>query len=131
MKKIISIFFLIALSSCSNENKNVDVSIAEYSKQVVVMNGVIDKILEEKDPKKMYKMADAVEASRVVACKPVLDECNLYYKLINKVVAYTKEGNLSDNDRMELYKMRNEFQEEVRKGELKIREIWKNKINTK
>jgi hypothetical protein len=120
----------ILLISCTKtvETKNLP-TIAEYSKQVVVMNGVINKILDEKDPKKMYTMAQAVEATRVVDCKPVGEECNSYYKLINKVVNFTKEGSLTDDQRMHLYKMRNDFQTEVQSSELKIRELLKEKIN--
>lgn len=129
MKTIKIILMITLIGACSKTPENPTVSIAEYSKQVVVMNGVIDKILAEQDPKKMNQMADAVEATRVVACKPVLEECNLYYKIINKVVLLTKEGNITSDQRMELFKMRNEFQEEIRKGEAKIREIWRLKIN--
>lgn len=129
MKTTKLILLIAFLYSCNKTPDTPEVSIAEYSKQVVVMNGVVDKILAEQDPKKMYQMADAVEATRVVACKPVLEECNLYYKIINKVVLFTKEGNITPDQRMELFKMRNEFQEEIRKGESKIREIWRTKIN--
>ncbi len=129
MKNLIFISSLIFFSCTKKEETKNLPTIAEYSKQVVVMNGVINKILDEKDPKKMYTMAQAVEATRVVDCKPVGEECNSYYKLVNKVVNFTKEGSLTDDQRMHLFKMRNDFQADVQSSELKIRELFKEKIN--
>jgi uncharacterized lipoprotein YajG len=129
MKKINLLILFLLLTACTKTPETPIVTIANYSEQVVVMNGVVTKILDEKDPKIMYQMANAIESSRAVACKPVGEECNLYYQIINKVVSMTKEGKITDDQRMELFKMKNEFQEEVRKGELKIRELWKAKIS--
>ena len=129
MKKINLLILFLLLTACTKTPEAPIVSIADYSQQAVVMNGVVTKILDEKDPKKMYQMANAIESSRAVACKPVGEECNLYYELINKVVSMTKEGNITDDQRMELFKMKNEFQAEIQRDEIKIREQWKAKIS--
>jgi hypothetical protein len=125
-KHLILVFILFY--SCSKKVEKPVVSIQEYSKQLVVMNGVVNKILNEPDPKRMFIMADSIESARAVSCIPIAEECNLYYKIINKIVNFTREGKLTADQKMELFKMRNEFQEEIKADELKIRAIWKEYI---
>lgn len=128
---LLSCVLSFTLIGCNKTPEQPPLSIADYSKQVVVMNGVIDKILNEKDPKVMFKMADSIESARAVNCIPVGEECNSYYKVINKVTNFTKEGTITNEQRMELFKMQADFQKDIRDGERKIREIWRDKLNAK
>lgn len=130
MKNIIYLFLILNLFSCNKKEEKPVVSISQFSRQVVVMNGVVNKILNEQDPKKMYHMADAIESSRAVDCIPVGEECNSYYKLINKVVNYTKEGSITNDQRMELFKLQNQFNSDVKVSENKLKEMWKSQLNT-
>jgi hypothetical protein len=132
MKKIIYAY-LITLSffiGCKSESERPSVTVGQFSKQSIVMIGVINKILSEPDPKKMFAMAQAIESSRAVNCIPVKDECNKYYEIINKVVNLTKEGKLIGDDKLILFKMNNEFNKSLKESEMKLQNDWKTYINS-
>ena len=132
MNKLTIIFFILLtqLTACNKTIEKPPISIDQYSRQLIVMDGVINKILNETDPKKMNAMADAIESARAVSCIPIGDECNSYYKLINKTVKLTKDGTLTNDQRMELFKLQNDYQADVKKSEVKIKELWKVYIQT-
>jgi hypothetical protein len=133
MKKIFILIVLLIVASCSNstkENEKPPVTVGEYSKQSVVMNGVINKILNEPDPKKMFTMADSIESTRAVSCIPIGEECNSYYKLINKVVNFTRSGSITNDQRAELFKLYNDFHSEIIKSEKDVQARWKKYITT-
>lgn len=118
LKKIlISLMTLTLLLGCISQDEKPKISISQYAKQVTEMNIVIDKLMNEPNPKTLHDMAFGVESTRVVLCDPIGDECNLYYKLINKMVFVTNDGELSDNDKVLLEKMKNELQSEIKRTE--------------
>ncbi len=118
LKKIlISLMTLTLLLGCVSQDEKPKISISQYAKQVTEMNIVIDKLMNEPNPKTLHDMAFGVESTRVVLCDPIGDECNLYYKLINKMVFVTNDGELSDNDKVLLEKMKNELQSEIKRTE--------------
>lgn len=118
------LLFLIFLVGCLPGATKPKVSISQYAKQVAEMNHVIQKLMNEPDPKVMHDMAFGVESARMVLCDPIGEECNLYYKLINKMVNVTNDGELSEADRKLLLQMNNELQDEIKRTEAIIIKDW-------
>ena len=126
-------FVLLALLLMSSCNKTVEkpaLTIGQYSKQVVQINEVINKLMNEQDVKVMNYMADGVEATRAIPCDAVGEECNVYYEFLNKIVDLTKDGELSEADRAILVDMQKKLQIEMQKSEAKIEQQWKDYINS-
>ncbi len=125
MKLFLSILTLFILSSCLMEAEKPKMPVQKFAKQVVEMNTVVTKLMNEKDPKVLHDMGFGVESTRVVLCDPVGNECNLYYKLINKMVFVTNDGVISEEDRQLLTKMNNDLQDEIKKSEAIVIKDWK------
>lgn len=123
-KLMVTVVFLTLLVSCKQSAEKPMISIGQYAKQVTEMNTVITKLMQETNPKVMHDMAFGVESTRVVLCDPIGEECNLYYKLINKMVYVTNDGVLSPEDRELLVKMNNELQDEIKRTEAIIIKDW-------
>lgn len=119
-----------SLYSCSKTPEKPAVTIGQYSKQVVQINEVVNKLMNEPDVKVMNYMADGVEATRAIPCDAVGEECNAYYEFLNKVVDLTKDNELSDADRKELVELQAKLQKELQKSDVKIQQEWKVYINS-
>lgn len=130
MKINILLLFTLFYTSCSQKLEKPNISVGQYSKQSTVMTGVVQKIMDEPDPKIMHTMARNIEESRAVSCIPVKDECDEYYKLLNEIVKVTHEGKLSIEDRTVVNKMFNDFKNSLVTAEKKVQEDWKNYINS-
>ena len=115
---------LTVLLGCSPEVSKPKVSISQYAKQVAEMNHVIQKLMNEPDAKVMHDMAFGVESARMVLCDPIGEECNLYYKLINKMINLTNDDELSEADRNLLLKMNNQLQDEIKRTEAIVIKEW-------
>lgn len=129
--KVLGLILIIAILvfSCTKSVEKPAVSIGHYSKQVVQINEVVNKLINEPDVKVMYNMAYGVEATRAIACDAVGEECNAYYEFINKVVDLTKDGELSDKDREILLDYQHKVQKELKNSDVKIQQQWKEYIN--
>ena len=130
MSKFLIIISIVIVTSCSKSVEKPAVTIGHYSKQVVQINEVVKKLLNEPDVKVMRYMADGVEATRAIGCDAVGEECNAYYELINKIVDLTKDNDLSVADREILTKLDEKLQVELKKSEAKIQAQWKEYINS-
>jgi hypothetical protein len=130
MKKILVTLIMVFAFSCSKTIEKPAVTIGHYSKQVVQINEVVNKLMNEPDVKVMNFMADGLEATRAIGCDAVGEECNAYYELINKIVDLTKDKELSVPDREILTKMQAKLQVELKKSEVKIQQQWKDYINS-
>lgn len=130
MNKILVSFLMLITLACSKSVEKPAVTIGHYSKQVVQINEVIKKLMNEPDVKVMRFMADGVESTRAIGCDAVGEECNAYYELINKIVDLTKDGELSVADREILTKLDAKLQAELKKSEVKIQAQWKEYINS-
>ena len=115
---------LTVLLGCMAELSKPKVSITQYAKQVAEMNHVVQKLMNEPDAKVMHDMAFGVESARMVLCDPIGEECNLYYKLINKMVNLTNDGELSEADRNLLFQMNNQLQDEIKRTEAIVIKDW-------
>jgi hypothetical protein len=134
MNKFFWLFLFLStafLSSCSNKVEKPAVTIGHYSKQVVQINEVVNKLMQEPNVKVMNMMASGVEETRAIGCDAIGEECNAYYELINKIVDLTKDGELSIPDREILTKMQTHLQTELKNSEIKIQNDWKEYINSK
>lgn len=120
----IRVLLLIFLVGCLPNAHKPKISIAQYAKQVTEMNAVVTKLMNEPNPKVMHDMAFGVESTRAVLCDPVGEECNLYYKLINKMVYVTNDGVLSEEDKVLLTKMNNDLQDEIKRTEAIVIKEW-------
>lgn len=129
LKYILALSLVFSFISCSNKIEKPLVTIQKFSFQKVQMNEVLNKLMNEKDVKVMYMMADGIESTRAVDCSPIGEECNLYYGIINKVVNLTRDNELSDDDRKVLLEMHNAFNSEMKSSELKLKQQWKDFIN--
>lgn len=129
MKSLFLLLFLALSFSCSKSVEKPAVTIGHYSKQVVQINEVVNKLMNEPDVKVMNFMADGVEATRAIGCDAVGEECNAYYEFINKVVDVTKDGELSEKDRELLVQMQNKVRAELQKSDVIIQNQWKGYIN--
>lgn len=131
MKSLIAILALSVFSfSCAKKIEKPAVTIGHYSKQVVQIVEVVNKLMNEKDVKVMNFMADGVESTRAIGCDAVGEECNAYYEFINKVVDVTKDGELSEKDRELLLQYRARVFAELKKSDIKIQQQWKDYINS-
>lgn len=130
MKRVLLLSLVtMSLYSCSKSVEKPAISIGQYSKQVVQINEVVNKLMNEPDVKVMNYMADGVEATRAIPCDAVGEECNAYYEFLNKVVDVTKDNELSEADRKVLIDMQKKLQVELQKSEVKIQKEWKDYIN--
>lgn len=129
MKSLFLIMVLAFSFSCTKSVEKPAVTIGHYSKQVVQINEVVNKLMSEPDIKVMNFMADGVEATRAIGCDAVGEECNAYYEFINKVVDVTKDGELSEKDRELLVQMQNKVRLELQKSDVIIQNQWKDYIN--
>ncbi len=130
MKNILLIAVLsILVFACSKGVEKPAVSISHYSQQVVQINEIVNKLMNESDVKVMNFMADGVEATRAIGCDAVGEECNAYYEFLNKVVFVTKDGELSEADRALLVEYKTKLTTELKKSEIKIQNDWKTYIN--
>lgn len=115
--------------ACSKSTSKPSVSIAHYGQQTFQINEAIKKLMEEPDVKTMKIMAEGLEATRAIGCDAVGEECNLYYGLLNKMVDLTKDGELNQEERTVLLKIKKELDLELKRSEIKNQNDWKNYIN--
>lgn len=131
MRRPLIILALAVMSfSCAKKIEKPALTIGQYSKQVVQINEVVNKLMAEPDVKVMNFMADGVEATRAIGCDAIAEECNAYYEFINKVVDLTKDGELSPKDREILVGMQKRVQAELKKSDVIIQQQWKSYINS-
>ena len=133
MTKIIFSLFLVTFNvlffSCSKSIEKPQVTIGEYTIQYRTSKGVIDKILNEPDYKKMHEMALAIESSRAIKCVLVTDECNVLEILLNKIVKSTVDGPPGPEANIAIYKLAHQLDEEFQKGYEKLGKQWKEYIS--
>lgn len=129
-----SLFIILVIAvcsfSCTKKIEKPAVTIGHYSKQVVQITEVVNKLMNEPDVKVMNFMADGVESTRAIGCDAVGEECNAYYEFINKVVDVTKDGELSAKDREVLVQYQQRVFTELKKSDIKIQQEWKDYINS-
>lgn len=131
MRSLIALLAIFAFSfSCTKKIEKPAVTIGQYSKQVVQITEVVNKLMNEQDVTVMNFMADGVEATRAIGCDAVGEECNAYYEFINKVVDVTKDKELSEKDREILLQYRARVFAELKKSDIKIQQQWKDYINS-
>ncbi|MFA6236876.1 MAG: hypothetical protein WC635_06065 [Bacteriovorax sp.] len=131
MKKIN--FFLclgsLIIFACSRKAEKPKITISDYTTQAITIKGMVDKIMHETDHKRMHEIALAVESSRAVSCVAVSDECNLLGKILNKIVSSTQSGLPAENDNIEIYKMFNQMDQELKIGHEKLASQWAEYLN--
>jgi predicted RNA-binding protein with PIN domain len=126
MKKINLIFLgsLVLFMSCSKEAKKPQITVGNYVIQARTAKGVVEKIINEPDYKKMHEIALAVESSRAVSCITISNECNLLAQILNKIVNITHTGMPKDAERIEILKMINELDKELVIGQEIVAKEW-------
>ena len=129
MKHILFLAFLLFFG-CAKKIEKPVITIKKYSQQSVQITEVVKKLMSEPNVKVMNFMADGVEVTRAIGCDAVGEECNVYYEFINKVVDLTKDGNLTSADRAILVGIQSKLLVELQKSDAKIREEWKEYINS-
>ena len=115
---------LVLTIACSKKVEKPKITISDYTTQAITSKGVVEKIMNESDHKKMHEIAMAVETSRAVSCVAVSDECNLLGVILNKIVTASKTGMPSVEDNVEIYKMINQLDQENRVGHEKLAQMW-------
>lgn len=131
MRSLLLILAITVLSfSCTKKIEKPAVTIGHYSKQVVQITEVVNKLMSEPDVKVMNFMADGVESTRAIGCDAVGEECNAYYEFINKVVDLTRDGEVSAKDRETLVQYQQRVFAELKKSDIKIQQEWKDYINS-
>lgn len=125
MKKLLMICFLnMMVFSCTKTNEKPKITIGQYTNQALTTKGVVEKLLNEPDYKKMHEIALAVESSRAVNCVSVSEECNLLGKILNKIVESTTKGLPGEAENVALYKMLGELDHELSIGHEKLADQW-------
>lgn len=124
MKKI-SIFLFLIILSCTKQVEKPKITLNDYEIQATTSKGVVEKILNENDYKKMHEIALAVESSRSISCIQVSDECNVLGKILNLIVKSTNEGLPNQASNIAIYKQVNLLAEEFRKGHEMLELSWK------
>ena len=131
MKNLLLVLTISSFTfSCTKPVEKPAVSISHYSQQVVQINEVVNKLMNEQDVKVMNFMAAGVEETRAIGCDAIGEECNAYYEFINKVVNLTKDGELSEGDRQILVGLQDRVRTELKKSDEKIQQQWKDYINS-
>lgn len=116
---------LILLSACTKKVEKPKISPSDYATQSITIRGMLEKIMNDSDPKKMHEIALAIESSRAISCVPVSEECNLLSKILNKIVLATRDGVADDNENIEIYQLINKMDQELKIGQEKIALQWK------
>lgn len=126
MKKIYVaiIVCLIQFAGCAPKVEKPKITLSSYTTQGLTSKGVIQKIMSETDYKKMHEIALALESSRAVSCISVSEECNLLGMILNKIVSSTQNGMPSDAESVEIYKMINQLDTELKIGHEKLANQW-------
>ena len=122
--------FSVTLIACSRQAEKPKITIAEYSRQVVTSQGVVEKLLNEPDYKKMHEIALAVESSRAINCISVSDECNKLGEVLNHIVKATNDGLPKEADNVAIYKLVNQMNEEFKTGHETLGEQWEQYIKS-
>lgn len=128
-KIILSLLSLIVLMACNQAPEKPKLTVGEYAKQITIIKGVLDKILVEKDFKKMHTIALAVESSRAVNCISIGEECNIYGEILNKIVNATQKKLPNEEENVAIYKKMGELEVAFMEGQAKLVESWKVYIN--
>ena len=129
-KSLINLFTIklavmaIILISCSKQAEKPKLTLSEYSTQGITSRGVVNKILNEADYKKMHEIALAVESSRAINCISISEECNVLGEILNHIVKATNEGLPKEADNVAIYKLLNQMNEEFRVGHEKLGTQW-------
>lgn len=133
MKKINSLLILclLLLIACAKKAEKPKITISDYSTQGLTSKGVVEKIMNESDYKKMHEIAQAVESSRSISCVAISDECNLLGKILNKIVTSSAEGMPKEKDNIEIYQMINQLDQELKIGHEKLADQWAEYIKAK
>lgn len=116
--------FIVGISGCNKGPAKPKLSLSEYSKQAVITKGVVEKILAEPDYKKMHAIALAVESARAVNCITVAEECNLFGKILNKIVESTQKGLPNADENVEIYRLVGELDSSFVRGYEILAEQW-------
>jgi hypothetical protein len=116
--------FLLLTFACAQKVEKPKITISDYTTQSLVSKGVVEKIIHETDYKKMHEMASAIENSRAISCVSVSEECNLLGKILNKIINASQHGLPKDIDNIEIYKMINELDKELKIGHDKLATQW-------
>jgi hypothetical protein len=132
MKKInFSFLIVLILSACSRTPEKPKLTISEYTQQAVITKGVLEKILAEKDYKKMHEIALAVESSRAVNCIAISEECNVYGEVLNKIVEGSLNGPPGEAENVAIYKKIGDLDRSITEGHEKLAQEWTIYINAK
>lgn len=122
---ILSLITLFVFFACNRKPDKPKLTLSEYSRQAVVTKGVVEKLLAETDYKVMHEMALGVESSRAVNCVTVYEECNLYGKILNKIVKSTQKSLPGAEENVEIYRLVGEMDQAYIKGYEVLAEEWK------
>lgn len=126
--KTFTMIFLVSLFvffACNRSPEKPKLTLSEYSRQAVITKGVVEKLLAEPDYKKMHEIALAVESARAVNCTTIAEECNLYGKILNKIVASTQTRLPNAEENIVIYRLLGEMDAAYVKGYEHLAEQWK------
>ena len=130
MKKFtILLIFSLLTFGCAKKAEKPKLSLSQFNNQSATAKGVVEKILNESDYKKMHAIALAVESSRAVDCISIGEECNVLGQILNKIVNSTNEGLPNETENIAIYKLVGQLNEELVKSEEKLGADWKEYIN--
>ena len=130
MKKLtILLTFSLLAFGCAKKAEKPKLSLSQFNNQSTTAKGVVEKILNETDYKKMHGIALAVESSRAVDCISIGEECNVLGQILNKIVNSTNEGLPNEADNVAIYKLVGQLNEELVKSEELLSGEWKEYIN--
>lgn len=126
MKKINWFFIvcLLLLFACAKKVAKPKITLSDYSTQAITLKGLAEKLINEPDYKKMHEISAAIESSRAVSCVSVSDECNVLGKILNKIVSSTHDGLPKEDDSIEIHKMINQLDQELKIGQEKLGIQW-------
>lgn len=130
MKKIyvVLVVCLIQFIGCSSRVDKPKITISNYTTQALTTKGVVKKIMDETDYRKMHAIALALESSRAVSCVSISDECNLLGQILNKIVNSTQNRMPSAAESTEIYSMINRLELELKIGHEKLALQWRDYI---
>ena len=86
------------------------------------MLGVTEKFMNETDIEKLHSVAVALQLSRAIVCEDLSGECSAYTQFVRQTIEFTKDGILSGDEKVALYKTRQELQKAIEKGQAAFKE---------
>lgn len=117
---------LVVVSACKKELQPPKIKLSEYHLQAKILKGVVAKVMAEPSAERAKHGALNMLRARVLDCKAIGKECELYSKVLNRIVQAAEDDSFSSEEILEIRGLHNKLQIEVAKNKIVLQKQWKN-----